>query len=110
LLAPGADYDCDGILNGIEHLTGRNPLVPDAPGGVVLYEIQSTDFVLQFERSILADPAKVFVEQSVNLNTWSTLGITLLNLGPATPSTELFQALISIDGAPRKFGRLHFGP
>ena len=110
LLAPGADYDGDGILNGIEHATGRNPLVPDLGGAVTLFQIQGANLVLQFERSILVDPAKISIEQSLDLATWTTLGITLQNLGPATPTTELIQALIPTGGAPRKFGRLRYGP
>lgn len=85
-------------------------LTPDAPGSVVLVEIQGNNLVLQFERSVLVDPAKFGAEQSVDLQTWSPLGITYQNLGPATATTELIQALIPINSEPRKFGRLYYTP
>ncbi|MEO7317683.1 MAG: hypothetical protein ABIZ56_01705 [Chthoniobacteraceae bacterium] len=53
---------------------------------------------------------QISIEQSPDLARWTPLGITLQNLGPATFTTELFQALIPIDGTPRKFGRLRYGP
>jgi hypothetical protein len=76
----------------------------------VLLEIQGGNLVLQFERSILVDPAKISAEQSLELQLWSPLGITYQNLGPASSTTELIQALIPTGGAARKFGRLLYTP
>lgn len=105
-----ADPDGDGIPNWLEQFTGRNPLAPDSPASILQVAIASGNLVLQYQRSITADPAKVFVEQSLDLQLWTTTGISYQSLGPANATAELIQALIPIDGALKKFGRLHYTP
>ncbi len=108
LLAADADADGDGISNGLEQVFGSNPTIRNAPSSLLQYEIQGNYLVLQFARSIYVDPAKVFAEQSLTLQpqSWSSTGITYEDMGPAGSTSELIQALIPIDGAARKFGRL----
>ena len=110
LTAINADADGDGLANGLEQATGHNPLASDAPDTLVEFEIQGGNLILQYERSITIDPAKLFAEQSLQLQTWTPLGITYANLGPASSTTELIQALIPINGEPKKFGRLRYSP
>lgn len=105
-----ADYDGDGIVNGLERATGLDPLSRNAPGELVSFEIQGGNLVLQFERSITVDPTKVFAEQSLQLQQWTNTGIIYQVLGPASATTELIHALIPLDGAPKKFGRLRYTP
>ena len=111
LSAADADYDGDGIRNGLEQALGRDPLVADA-GLALQLAVSSGYLVLQFERSIAVDPAKVFAEQSLTLQpqSWTRSGIVYQVLGPASTTTELVQALIPISGAPKKFGRLRYTP
>ncbi len=110
LTDPNADYDHDGIPNGLEQALGLDPKHPDAPNLALEYDIQNGYLVLQFERSITIDPAKLVGEQSLDLITWSSIGITYSNLGAASSDTELIQALIPISNAPKKFGRLRYTP
>ena len=112
LLTADADADGDGISNGLEQVLGSNPNTRNAPSSLLQYEIQANYLVLQFGRSIYVDPAKVFAEQSLTLQpqSWNSAGITYEDMGPANSTTELIQALIPIDGAPKKFGRLRYTP
>ena len=105
-----ADPNGDGIPNGIAQFFGLNPLAPDSAGSVLQSEIQGDNLVLQYPRSITADPTKVFAEASTDLQTWTTAGITYEDLGPASATTELIQAVIPMNGAPAIFGRLHYTP
>jgi len=105
-----ADPDGDGIPNWLEQFTGHNPLNSDSPASAVQTAIIGTDLVLQYQRSITANPAQVFAEQSLDLEVWTTTGINYQNLGPANATNELIQALVPINSAPKKFGRLHYTP
>jgi hypothetical protein len=60
----------------------------------------------------LQSPAKAFAAQSLTLQpqSWNSTGITEEDMGPASSTIELIQALIPIDGAPKKFGRLRYAP
>jgi hypothetical protein len=105
-----ADYDGDGIPNGIEQVLGSDPTVRNSQSLLFQYDLQGNYLVLQFDRSIYVDPAKVFAESSIDLQQWSTTGISYDDMGPASSTTELIQALIPINGAPKKFGRLRYSP
>lgn len=111
LTTADADYDGDGIRNGLEQALGHDPLVADA-GLVLQLAVSSGCLVLQFERSITVDPTKVFAEQSLTLQpqSWTSSGIIYQVIGPASATTELVQALIPISGASKKFGRLRYTP
>jgi hypothetical protein len=110
LSAASGDYDGDGIENGIERLTGSDPLTPNAFADVLLFEIQGNNLVLQFNRSLTTDPASILVEQSLDLQMWTTSGVTLQDLGLISGFAEMYQAVIPINGATKKFGRLRFNP
>ncbi len=105
-----ADPNGDGIPNGLEQFFGLDPLAPSSPASIIQSQIQGGNLVLQYPRSITADPTKVFAEESTDLETWTTSGITYDDLGPASTTTELIEAVIPMDGATRLFGRLHYTP
>ena len=82
-----------------------------AGGTLVLYEIQGGDFVLQFERSILVDPAKVFTERSLEQPaSLDQRRHHLRHRRPRHPTTELIQAFLPINSARKLFGRLRCTP
>ena len=114
--APNADFDNDGLANGVEFVIGSNPTTPTTsglPGGVV----SGANLVFTFKRSDASETYAVSVETSTDLLTWppakayaiptiATTGppVTVVDNGPAT----LDDVTVTIPMAPdaKKFARL----
>ena len=114
--APNADFDNDGLANGVEFVIGSNPTTPTTsglPSGVV----SGTNLVFTFKRSDASEAYAVAVETSTDLLTWppanayaiptvATTGppVTVVDNGPAT----LDDVTATIPMAPdaKKFARL----
>ena len=106
-MAPTADYDGDGIKNGLELYLGKNPLVSDAEG-VFNPEFRDGKLSLRFPRANDADPASAKWECSTDLVNWSEeVDFELKEVGSLGENATEFEAFFDVgparpDGRPRQ--------
>jgi hypothetical protein len=100
---PNADVDLDGFSNLVEYALGLEPRQPST-AGVPEVGVTATDWTYTYTRPADRDDLNYEVEASINLTTWSSIGVTLERITSGT--TETWQASYPRAGTAQLFFRL----
>lgn len=111
--APDADFDKDGLPNGIEFVLGTDPTSAMSTGQL-RSEVSGGNLVLTFKRSQASKSYSVRVEHGVNLADWQ--GVIPIPVSPVVsvpvtvtdnaPDADDVIVTIPMGGDPKKFARI----